>query len=213
MKGHSDILQELRTNKEADLSTAVRWILEAGQAPEEILDGLVSEEEVYRYNCYQVLVRGSEMCPQILYPEWDRLARLLDSNNAYHRSVAVHLLANLTPVDSQGKFEAIFDRYFALLDDAKILVTRYLVQNTGTIARAKPALRARIVERLLHIDEAQHKHKDLIKGDAIESFDAFFEEIENQEEIASFVRAQLDCSSPKTRKIAKRFLEKWEGRR
>jgi hypothetical protein len=93
--------------------------------------------------------------------------------------------------------------------DEKIVVTRYLVQSAGTIARARPSLRARIVDRLLGIDETHHKHKDLIKGDAIQSFETFFEEVDNKEEILAFVQDQLECSSPRTRKAAKAFLDKY----
>ncbi|TEU16100.1 MAG: hypothetical protein E3J21_11410 [Anaerolineales bacterium] len=49
------------------------------------------------------------------------------------------------------------------------------------IRGAKPSLQARIVERLLGIDETHHKHKDLIKADAIQSFEAFFEDYPDRE--------------------------------
>jgi hypothetical protein len=174
----------------------------------EILAGVASKDEAFRYNCFKVLRQISEDHPLILYPEWDYFIALLDSNNAYHRSIAVQILANLTSVDAQRRFEAIFDRYFDLLDDEKIIVTRYLVQSAGTIARAKPSLQARIAEMLLGIDKTHHKHKDLIKGDAIQSFEAFFEDYPDKERILKFVEQQLECSSPKTRKTARAFLDK-----
>jgi len=50
----------------------------------------------------------------------------------------------------------------------------------------------------------------LVKGDIIEAFDEYFEEAEDKREIIEFVKEQLKCDSPKTRKIAAKFLEKWE---
>ena len=53
------------------------------------------------------------------------------------------------------------------------------------------------------------KHKGLVKASAIEAFDAYFERSREQARIIGFVKAQLNCESPKTRKMARAFLEKW----
>ena len=204
----ADLHEALADKENPRLEEAMQLALASGKALKVLLDGVVSKDDTYRYNCFKVLLQISEDHPLILYPEWDYFIALLDSSNAYHRSIAVQILANLTPVDAQRRFEAIFGRYFDLLDDEKIIVTRSLVQSAGTIARAKPSLQARIVERLLGIDETHHKHKDLIKADAIQSFEAFFEDYPDKERILGFVEQQLECSSPKTRKAAKAFLNK-----
>jgi len=54
------------------------------------------------------------------------------------------------------------------------------------------------------------KNVDLVKSDIIEAFDEYFEDAANKEKIIEFVKGQLDCDSPKTRKAVARFLEKWE---
>ena len=201
-------LRQLLGDKEhPNLKEAKQVTLAEGEALKALLDGLVSKEDVYRYNCFEVLLQISEEQPRVLYPEWDYFIALLNSSNAYHRSIGVQILANLTQVDAQRRFEEVFDRYFDILNDEKIIVTRALVLSAGTIARFQPSLQARIVERLLSIDETHHKHKDLIKADAIQSFEAFFEDYPDQERILRFVEQQLECSSPKTRKIAKAFLK------
>jgi hypothetical protein len=46
----------------------------------------------------------------------------------------------------------------------------------------------------------------LVKSDIIEAFDEYFEEAEDKEKIIEFVKRQLGCDSPKTRKAAARFL-------
>lgn len=204
----TDLYEMLADKEDPSLEEALQLAISDEGVLKEILASVVSKDEAFRYNCFKVLRQISEDHPLILYPEWDYFIALLDSRNAYHRSIAVQILANLTAVDAQRRFEAIFDRYFDLLDDEKIIVTRYLVQNAGTIARAKPSLRAKIVEILLGIDETHHKHKDLIKADAIQSFEAFFEDYPSKEQLLEFVEQQLECSNPKTRKAAKAFLNK-----
>jgi len=204
----TDLHKMLGDKEHPSLEKAVQLALADEKILKGILDGIVSKDEVYRYNCFKVLLQISESQPLILHPEWEYFIALLDSSNAYHRSIAVQILANLTPADAQHRFEAIFDRYFDLLDDEKIIVTRSLVCSAGTIARAKPSQQARIVERLLGIDETHHKHKDLIKADAIQSFEAFFKGYPDKERILKFVEQQLECSSPKTRRTARAFLDK-----
>ena len=203
------VLQDLKSNKEADLAPAMELALADGTFLQALCDGLTSQDEVWRYNCYQVLVQVALEHPARLYPAWDQIVALLDSQNAYHRSVAVRLLAYLTPADAQGRFAALFDRYYRFLDDPKILVTRYLVQDSGVIACAKPGLQAQIVDQLMSIGQTHHKHKDLIKGDVLQAFEAFFESYPDQAQMLAFARDLLEAESPKTRKAAKAFLKRW----
>jgi len=81
--------------------------------------------------------------------------------------------------------------------------------NSGKIALTKPELETEITNRLLNIDGTVQRHKDLVKASAIEAFDAYFEKSKDQERIIEFVKAQLNCESPKTRKMAAAFLKKW----
>jgi hypothetical protein len=122
----------------------------------------------------------------------------------------LRLVANLTGADEKGRFEDLFDEYFGLLDDEKVMVARYLVQSASQIARRKPHLREKIAEKLLDIDQTHHAEgrKALIKADAIEFFETFFEELPDKERVLAFVEGMLTCSSPKAREAAKVFLSK-----
>ncbi len=54
------------------------------------------------------------------------------------------------------------------------------------------------------------KSKNEIFRYIIQSFSALFDQIAEKEKIISFVEKQLNSSSPKTRKAAKAFLNKFE---
>ena len=147
----------------------------------------------------------------VLYTQWDYLVELLQSKNTYQRCSAINILANLTPVDSQKRFEDIFDAYFDALDGQKLVPARYVARNAGKIARAKPDLQELITRRLLDIDKTRHQQKDLIKADIIESLAAFYEDARDKDTIITFVREQLQSGSPKTRRAAQSFLAKLGG--
>lgn len=133
----------------------------------------------------------------------------MSNNNTHLKYIAIYIIANLTKADSESKFEKIFDVYYELFNDKSVIPPAHVAVNSGKIALAKPNLRAEITNRLLAIDNVVQRHTNLVKASAIEAFDAYFEESEDQWRIIEFVRAQLDCDSPKTRKMAKAFLKKW----
>jgi len=206
----ADLHEALADKEHPDLEKATQLALANGKALKVLLDGVLSKDDTYRYNCFKVLLQISEDHPLILYPEWDYFVGLLGSSNSYHRSIALQIIANLTKVDDKARFDGIFDQYFGLLDDEKVVTARHLAQSAGRIVRAKPHLQARITERLLEIDGTHHtqERKDLIKADIIQSFEEFFQDSGDKKEILAFVEKQLRCSSPKTRKAAKAFLNK-----
>jgi len=131
------------------------------------------------------------------------------SGNTHHKYIAIYIIANLTKVDSEERFEKIFNAYYGLLGDKSVIPAAHVAVNSGKIALAKPKLQAEITNRLLDIDSTVQRHKDLVKASAIEAFDAYFEKSKDQARIIEFVKVQLNCESPKTREKAKAFLKKW----
>jgi hypothetical protein len=177
---------------------------------QEAFDGVLSKNDIVRQNSFQTLNFLSENHPDSVYGKWDFFANLIRKGNSFHKYMAIWIIANLTKADPENKFEKLFADYYGLLGDKSVIPAGHVAAKSGIIALAKPELQAEITNRLLDIDSTVQRHKDLVKAGAIESFDAYFEESTNQERIIEFVKAQLDCESPKTRKIAKEFLEKWD---
>lgn len=198
-------------DKEADIENIAREASKNNELLSEIMVGLKSKNETLRYNCYKVLMQISKTSGQLLYPYWEYFVEFLDSINSYHKMSAIHLIANLTQVDSENKFEGILDKYYNMLDDKSIIVAIYVASASGRIVKAKPQLEKRISDKLLNIDKTHHneERKPLIKGGAIESFDQYFTEASDKESIIKFVQEQQHSDSPKTRKIAADFLQKW----
>ena len=198
------------TKKDAEIQaeTIVNKVISEKKKISELLDAIISKDESIRYPNAIAVEKISKERPSLLYPEWNYFANLLKSKNAFHRSIAITTIANLIKVDDQNKFDSLFDEYFSHLDDASVMVSRYLAIQCGTIAKAKPKLKFKITEILLRIDESRHpqSRKDLIKGDIIESFDEYCEDIEDRDRIIEFVKKQLKSSSPSTVKKAKNFL-------
>lgn len=204
-----DIFSALH-EENADTEKIARGVVQNKDTLDPIVAGITSTSENYRYNCYQVLLKAAQLSPEQVYPYWDGIAGLLDSENTYHRCAAVYLLPNLIPADNGKRFAEIFDKYFGLLDDKSVIPPCYIARNVETIVSFKPEYLKEIVARLLAIESTGHKEgrKDLIKADIIQAFSAIYEKVDDKQRILKFVEDQLNCSSPKTRKLAKEFLEK-----
>jgi hypothetical protein len=201
------------SDKNVNIEMVAEQALQDEKLLSELLDGLKSKKETFRYNCFKVLNLISKEHGDALYPRWDAFVEQLNSDNTYWKLSGLQIIANLTGVDAENKFEKIFDNYYQLLDDRSMITAIYIASNSGKIVRAKPQLETMITSRLLNIDETHHEpgRKDLIKSGIIEAFNEYYEEANNKREIIEFVRQQLSSKSPKTRKIAKEFLGKWEG--
>ena len=196
--------------KNIDIKAVAKKALKDDKLLAELLGNLHSKNENIRYNSHKVLFFITEQQPQSLYPHWDYLVEFLDSDNTYHKLSAVHLLANLTRIDKKNKFEKMFEKFYGLLDDKSFITAAYVCSASGIIAKAKPKLQAKITNRLLNIDKTHHEQerKDLVKASIIEAFQEYYEQSSSKKRIVDFVRKQLDCQSPKTRKAAKEFLKR-----
>lgn len=210
--GKSAAIHEMLADKKnLDLDKVAQLASADSDLLNTILKGLIARNETYRESCSRVLSQIGETQPLLLYPQWDYFVELLESTNAYHRMSSINLIANLTGIDTEKKFESIFDRYFGLLDDVSMIVATYVARNAWKIVKSKPDLEEAITDRLLDIDSTHHDQEriDLIKAYIIQSFAQFFEVSRDKEKLLAFVETQLECTSPKTRKIAKGFLDQY----
>lgn len=195
-------------NKNLNIVNVTKKALKDKEVFSELLEGILSKNETIRSNGFKALMLLSEEYPVVLYSKWDHFVEMLDSKNAFFKFMAIQLIANLTKIDKENKFKKIFNKYYDLLNDS-VIVAGHITANSGKIARAKPELQTKITNKLLNIDKTIQKHKDLIKAGAIESFSEYFNEAKDKNKIVDFVKAQLHCESPRTKKTAKEFLKKW----
>jgi len=196
----------------AELYDLVEPALESAELRDLLVEGCFTKGETYRYNCVRVFFRALEKQPALFYPYWDNFAKMIDSPNGFYRSTAAQAIAFLIVVDEERHLDAILDAYLGMLDDEKVMVTRYFVQTIHLIPVARPDLREKVIACLLEIENTRHteSRKSLLKADIISAFDQLYESMSSQEqkEILTFVENEIDSQSPSTRKAAKAFLKK-----
>jgi len=181
-----------------------------------VLKGISSSKAAIRYGCAKVIMDLSEEQPERLYPYMDFFIDLLDSKYRILIWNAMAIVANLTKVDKDKKFDAIFDKYYSFINDEYMVTVANVVGHSGKIALAKPHLIEKITDELLKVENISIKPhlteecKRVIAEKAIKSFNLFFDKIKQKENVFSFVKSHLDSPRKTLRKAAKEFLDKWD---
>ena len=211
----TDLLKKLG-NKEitkAQLSQKVKS--DFGLLPK-LLEGTSSSKATIRYGCGKVLMDLSEKYPEKLYPYMDNFIELLNSKHRILTWNAMAIIANLTRVDENHKFEAIFDKYYSYLSNEYMVTVANVVVNSAKIALAKPYLTQRITAQLLKVQDLKvtphltEECKLVIAEHAIKTFDTFFDHIEVKEQVVAFAQKHLNSSRTSLREEAQIFLKKWQ---
>jgi hypothetical protein len=195
--------------KNMDVEGLARDAVNDNELFQELKEGVRSKDNTIRQNSFKAMQVIAEEYPDYLYGEWYYFQEMLHSPNNYHKYIAIYILASLTSVDKDNKFEKIFNEYYGILAGDKAMTASHVALNSSVIAHNKPDLRSRIVSILMSIDEIhQGKQKELIKAYAIESLGKIYPEAEDKELIENYVKSQRDSKSSKTRNMAQCFLER-----
>lgn len=181
-----------------------------------VLDGVASPKANIRYGCGSILIELSEKHPIELYPYIDRFIALLDSR--YRISVwnALSIVANLTSVDTDGKFEKNFNKYYGFLNSEYMVTVANVVRNSERIVSNKPHLADKIMTELLKVQNLKstphisNECKLVIAQHAIRTFNKLIENTQNRKPLLDFAQKYKNSTRVSLRKEAQNFIRKWE---
>jgi hypothetical protein len=182
-----------------------------------ILKGVSSSKATVRYGCAKISMDLSEEHPQQLYPYMDFFINLLDSKYRILTWNAMAVIANLTKIDKDRKFDAVFNKYYSFLNDDYMVTVANLVGNSGKIAIAKPYLIEKITAELLKVEDISttphltEECKRVIAEKAIKSFYMFFDGVDQKNKVIAFVKKQLKSSRKSLHDEAENFLKKYSS--
>jgi hypothetical protein len=174
----------------------------------ELLENMLSKDNKRRYECFKVVYLISEDHPEALYPKWDYFKDMLESKNSASTFQAIHILANLAKVDSEGRFQQSFDSFYRFLNGEELIPASHVAYVSHKIVKAKPELADAVAEKLLNLDEATYKHKDLVQAEALKSISEFFDKVSDKSKVAALAK-ELQESKGRAKKESSEFLKKW----
>ncbi|UCG92703.1 MAG: hypothetical protein JSV97_03060 [candidate division WOR-3 bacterium] len=178
----------------------------------DILNGFVSDNANVKFKSAKVLVLIGKEKPELLYPYFDFFMKHLDNKNNILKWNAMDIIAYLTPVDSEKKFDKSFNKYYSMLYEGSLVTAGHIVAGSAVIVRAKPYLEEKITTEILQMEKfplPTEECRNILKGHAIKTFDTYFDNIKNRDEVIDFVRQELNNTRNATRKKAEKFMAKW----
>lgn len=206
-------LNHLLINKNPDLEEIKKLCQDHRPFLDELIDNLIEKKEMIRYNSARVLTRIAEEKPEKIYPYWNVLKEQLYSKNVLPLLTAIILISRIIVVDKENQFKSIEDDFFNLINHKNVIPVRYLLLDIWRIGKARPEYIPKIREILFSIDGLNQEHKGLLKGDALLAFAELWDLLNPnmKKRVVDFAKELLRSESPKTRKEAKKFLEKYSG--
>jgi hypothetical protein len=202
--------------KEANDEDLAEEALRHRELLRDLLNGISSQNPRTKFRSAKILRIISKRNPEVLYSNMEFFADLLDNENNILKWNAIDIIANLTTVDSHDKFDGLFERFYSNLHKGSLITAGHIVDNSGTIALAKPELQDMITKELLKVEEIPlptEECRNILIGKAIKAFEVYYEKIKDKDELVSFVERQLDNSRKATKAKAESLLRKLEEHR
>jgi hypothetical protein len=176
------------------------------------LDALGSVSPRTRVAASKLLCVLSERSPEVLYAQFETLARVLRQETGILKRNAMLTLANLAAVDHEKKLDAILDHYLAPISTANLIEATCAMRGAVTIAQVKPELAAKIAKSLLAVEKADYVSSDLLNvaiSHAISALAELVPLLPKARSVRLFLRRQTKNPRRITRNKARRFLQKW----
>lgn len=174
----------------------------------ELLENMLSKDRECRYQSFKVVYLISEDHPEVIYPKWNYFKDMLESQNSTFTFQAIHILANLAKVDGENRFEQSFDSFYRFLNGEELIPASHVAIVSRKIVKAKPELADAVTERLLSLDKAAYKHKDLVQAEALKSISEFFDKVNSKTKVVALAK-ELQKGKGRAKKEATEFLKKW----
>ena len=211
----TDLLQKLGSKELTKNQLFEKFEADLSLVPQ-LLVGTVSPKATIRYGSASVLVDLTEKHPDKLYQYMNNFVGLLDSKHRILTWNALAAIANLTAVDTDCKFDTIFDKYYSFLGNKYMVAVANVVANSAIIVSNKPYLADRITSELLKVQDLKitlhltDECKLVIAEHTIRTFNTLIRYTQNKASLIVFVEKHQNSKRVSLKKEAQNFLKKWQ---
>jgi hypothetical protein len=193
--------------KDFDPAKVAALAIKSPECLSQAIAGLSESAATIKYGCDKVLRYLATSSPGVLYPHFDQFAKTI------LRWGAIEIISHLATIDSENKFEPIFETYFSPIKGPVLITASNLIKASARIAKARPELVDRIAARILAVETARHQTaecRQIALGQAVKAFDEMFNQIAEKDLVVAFVRRRLKSRRNSTKQAAEKFLRKWK---
>lgn len=204
-----------RLKAKPDLNLFIVEVIENTTILNTLFEIVLTETSSIKYVCTKIIRMVGEQKPELIYPYFEDIVKWLHHKNSFIKWDGILTLSNLSAVDYEDKFGAIYQDYFALIQDPQMITAANVIGNAWKIVLAKPELETYITRRLLEVPKIIYRNKGepspecncVVCGNVLESFEHYFDYSGNQAEMINFAEGQLSSSRKAVVKKAEEFLK------
>lgn len=210
-----------RLKTKPDLNLLIDEAIEDTTVLNSLIEIVLTETSSIKYVCTKIIRIVSEQKPELIYPYFEDISKWLHHKNSFIKWDGIRILSNLSAVDYENKFGAIYQDYFALIQDPQMLTAANVIGNAWEIILAKPELESDITRRLLEVPKIIYMNKGepspecncIACGQVLECFEHYFDFSGNQAAMINFAEGQLGSRRKAVAKKAEKFLRRHSSKR
>jgi hypothetical protein len=205
-----------KLKEKLDIQVYVDMVLNDNSLIPTLLDIIETDETSIKFIAEKIIRKISEDKPEILYPYFDRMFKLIYSSNNFIRWGFIITIPNLLSIDKDNKWEMVSDKYLSLLESSSIIDFGNAVSSIYKILDVYPTYESDIVPRLLDIDRHTFLHNEQISkecnnvaiGHIIDCFDKIYDKSNYKKEIKKFVEKHKNNTRISVKSKAIKLLRK-----
>lgn len=179
-----------------------------------LLEIIETDKTSLKFLGEKIMRQLSESHPEMLYPYFERMARLWESENNFIQWGFILSVPNLVRVDVENKWEKVHDAYLALLKSDALVTCGNAVAGVWKILQKYPQYEQDFLDILLKIDRQPFLHKgevspecvNVAKGHVLDCFARIYPASSYKDELRAFAQANLDNPRTQVRQKAQKFL-------
>jgi len=157
------------------------------------------------------LVTFSMKEPQQLYPHFDKIAVLLESDKKVLVWNSLKIIGNLALVDKDNKIDELLSDIISMLNKGNLITAKNAIESLGKIAFAKRDLTELIVVNLLQVENYKYETEEstnIAVGKAITVLTKLYPITEKKAAIKALAEKHLKNERPATLANAEELFKK-----
>ena len=181
----------------------------------QLIEIILTCQNSSKFSAEKTLRKISEVHPEAVYDYFDSVIKMIDNDNHFIKWGGILILSNMFNVDTEHKFESVYEHYFDLINTGSMITACNVIKNAWRYVLQHNECESDLTQRLLNTANQQYfaknelslECKNIVMGNVIECFEHYFGISTQKEAMLNFARTQINNSRKSVAKRAMLFLE------
>jgi hypothetical protein len=213
-KSEAVILVRNLTRTPANIERSIRAVRQKPKLLDSMFAAVSAKEARPKFDASKAVRLLAERAPELVYPHFGRLQKLLRHENSIIRWNAMLALGSLAPVDTRRRLDRMLAEYLAPICGKHLIDASNTIRGATVIAMAKPHLADKIANSVMAVEHATYatpECRNVAIGHAIKSLSRLYPMVQDKNAVQDFVSRQTKNPRHAVRKKAEQFLRKLQA--